>query len=217
MEIAVPLAKDRMRFAPMALIACLVAGCSPQLPSANMPTAKEQIEMRTAIPLVRSLTPHHRVPFDLEFDVPALPDDPTPPIFIGVRVTGVDPTAVSETADRLISTGVSAELHLERIEPSGAILVGLQRSQRVGVGQQASIPLSADGIAPGLFAFDADGTTMRDAGLSVEHAASRELAFGYNNAVRPGRYRLTLRFDRNSEALIAANVQLIVAYTYKGK
>ncbi|WHO91049.1 hypothetical protein [Xanthomonas campestris] len=93
----------------------------------------------------------------------------------------------------------------------------LQRSQRVGVGQQASIPLSADGMAPGLFAFDADGTTLQDAGLSTEQTASRELAFGYSNAVKPGRYRLKLRFDQNAEALVAANAQLLVAYTYKGK
>ncbi|MEA9554043.1 hypothetical protein VC253_20110, partial [Xanthomonas campestris] len=141
----------------------------------------------------------------------------TPPVFIGVRITGVDPTAVSQSADRLISTGVSAELHLERIEPSGPVSVELQRSQRVGVGQQASIPLSADGMAPGLFAFDADGTTLQDAGLSTEQTASRELAFGYSNAVKPGRYRLKLRFDQNAEALVAANAQLLVAYTYKGK
>ncbi|MCC8686363.1 hypothetical protein ABFU27_09700 [Xanthomonas campestris pv. raphani] len=214
---AVPLANDPMRFALTALITCLIAGCSLQPPPENVPIAKEQIEMRTVVPLVRSLTPHDRGPTELEFDVPALPDDATPPVFIGVRITGVDPTAVSQSADRLISTGVSAELHLERIEPSGPVSVELQRSQRVGVGQQASIPLSADGMAPGLFAFDADGTTLQDAGLSTEQTASRELAFGYSNAVQPGRYRLKLRFDQNAEALVAANAQLLVAYTYKGK
>nr|WP_229689324.1 hypothetical protein [Xanthomonas oryzae] len=58
---------------------------------------------------------------------------------------------------------------------------------------------------------------MHDAGLSSEKSAFRELAFCYSNAVQPGRYRLTIRFDRNAEALIAANAQLLVAYTYKGK
>ncbi|XHH28132.1 hypothetical protein WIW49_11970 [Xanthomonas euroxanthea] len=168
-------------------------------------------------PVGTEFDPHDRGPTELEFDVPALPDDATPPVFIGVRITGVDPTAVSQSADRLISAGVSAELHLERIEPSGPVSVELQRSQRVGVGQQAAIPLSADGMAPGLFAFDADGTTLQDAGLSTEQTASRELAFGYSNAVQPGRYRLKLRFDQNAEALVAANAQLLVAYTYKGK
>lgn len=213
----VPIANDRTRCALAVLIACLSAGCSVQSPPANMPIAKEQIEMRTVVPLVRSLTPHDRGPIELEFDVPALPDDASPPVFIGVRLTGVDPTAVSVLADKLIGAGVSAELHLERIEPSGPASVELQRSQRVGVGQQASIPLSADGVAPGLFAFDADGMTMHDAGLSSEQTASRELAFGYNNGVQPGRYRLKLRFDQNAEALFAANAQLLVAYTYKGK
>ncbi|WP_242628763.1 hypothetical protein [Xanthomonas oryzae] len=211
------LANERKRFASTALIACLIAGCSAQLPPAIMPIAKEWIETRTVVPLVRSLTPHDRGPTTLEFDVPALPDDATPPVFIGVRLTGVDPTIVSESADRLISAGVSAELRLERIEPSGGVSVELQRSQSVGVGQQVSIPLSADGIAPSLFAFDADGTTMHDAGLSSEKSAFRELAFCYSNAVQPGRYRLTIRFDRDAEALIAANAQLLVAYTYKGK
>ncbi|MEB2115779.1 hypothetical protein VDS13_12080, partial [Xanthomonas campestris pv. campestris] len=53
---AVPLANDPMRFALTALITCLIAGCSLQPPPENVPIAKEQIEMRTVVPLVRSLT-----------------------------------------------------------------------------------------------------------------------------------------------------------------
>ena len=47
--------------------------------------------------------------------MPALPDDATAPVFVGVRLTGADPTAVSERADKLISAGISVEVHLERI------------------------------------------------------------------------------------------------------
>ncbi|KAF1717142.1 hypothetical protein CSC74_08160 [Pseudoxanthomonas yeongjuensis] len=209
-----------MRLALVALAMLVVTGCQqqPQQPQqASDPAAKEQSEMRTAVPLVRRLDPNETGPIELEFDVPAQPDDDAPPVFIGVRVTGDDSTAVFDAADRLRRADISAEVRLYRVQESGPVEVGLQRSQRVGRGEEEPVALSADGLAPRLFAFNADFSTMQAAGLLSEGAAYRELAFAYTPSIPAGRYRVAIRFGQNREALRAEEAELLVAYTAKGK
>ena len=85
-----------MRSVLMALALCTMTGCQPQPQQVSEPTAKEPSDMRTAVPLVRKLDPNQTGPIELEFDVPAWADNPAPPLFIGVRLTNVDPVAASE-------------------------------------------------------------------------------------------------------------------------
>lgn len=196
--------------------------------------------MRTAVPLVRKLDPNQTGPIELEFDVPAWVDNPAPPLFIGLRLTNVDPaaasdgdsTAVSEAADRLRGADISAEVHLYRIQESGQTAVGLQRSQwKTGFGPGEAVvhlAIPADGLVPGLTPADADVSTMEAAGLLPpgstyrEFAKHKELEFAYVRSVPSGRYRATIRFVRNSEALFKENAELIkseliIAYPRQGK
>lgn len=212
-----PIAKDRVRLPLLALLIGLIAGCNGPSQPASKPIAKERSEMRTVVPLVRDLAPHDAGPIEVEFDLPAQADDAEPPIFIGVRLTGHDATAVADAADRLARADVVAVVQLERVQTSGLAKVKLERSQRVGRDQEAPVALAADGVAAGLFAFDADVMTMQEAGLSSDESVSEELAFAYNPSLPAGRYRLSLRIDRNREALIDANAQLLIAYTRKAK
>lgn len=212
--------RTRVRLAFIALAMLVVTGChrqSQQTQQASDPIAKEQNDMRNPVPLVRRLDPNETGPIELEFDVPAQPDDDAPPVFIGVRVTGDDSTAVFDAADRLRRADVSAEMHLYRVQESGPVEVGLQRSQRVGRGEEAPVALSADGLAPQLFAFNADFSTMQAAGLLSEGVVYRELAFAYTPSIPAGRYRVAIRFGQNREALRAEEAELLVAYTAKGK
>lgn len=204
----------------MALALCAMTGCQPQPPppQASEPLAnKEPSDMRTAVPLVRRLDPNETGAIELDFDVPAQADDDTPPLFIGVRVTGSDPTAVSDVADGLRRTDVSAEVHLYRLQDSGPVAVTLESSRRVERGEEEPITLAADGLVPGLFALDADFSTMQAAGLLSAGAVYRELAFAYIPSLPSGRYRASIRFVQNREALLAAKAELLIAYTAKGK
>lgn len=196
--------------------------------------------MRTTAPLVRKLDPNQTGSIELEFDVPAWADNPAPPLFIGVRLINVDPaaasdgdsTAVSDAADRLRAADVSAEVHLYRIRESGQIAVGLERSQwKAGFGPgEPVVPLAvpADGLVPGLTPAEADTSTMEAAGLLPpgstykEFAKYRELEFAYARSVPSGRYRATIRFVQNREALFEENArliesELIIAYPRRGK
>ena len=229
-----------MRTVLMALALCTMTGCQPQLQQVSEPTAKEPSDMRTEVPLVRKLDPNQTGPIELEFDVPAWADNPAPPLFIGVRLTNVDPaaasdgdsTAVSEAADRLRAADISAEVHLYRIQESNQIAVGLQRSQwKTGFGPgEAVVALAvpADGLVPRLTPADADVSTMEMAGLLPpgptyrEFAKYRELEFAYAQSVPSGRYRATILFGQNREALFKENAELIkpeliIAYPRQGK
>lgn len=210
-------AKDRMSLAVLGFVFGLIAGCGEQPPPAGKSTANVGGEMRTAVPLIRELAPHDAGPVELEFDVPAQPDDADPPVFIGALVTGPDATAVADASDRLVRADVRAVVRLERVQSSGLASVELKRSQRVGRDQEIQVALSPDGSAPGLFAFDADVTTMQQAGVSSLKTASTELAFAYSPSLPAGRYRLSVHIDRNREALIDASAQLLIAYSAKAK
>ncbi|MBB5863040.1 hypothetical protein [Xanthomonas sp. 3058] len=211
------IAKDLMRVAVTALIIGLIVSCSIQSPPANTPIAKEQSDMRTAVPLTRSLPPNDGEEMVLEFDVPAQPDDANPPIFIGIQLIGSDTGAVADAADSLVRAEIVAVVHLERIQQAGSATVELQRSQRVGREQEVPVTIAADGIAKGLFALNADVATMASAGLAPTGRASEELAFAYSASLQAGRYRLRLRIDQNRQALLDANAQLLIAYTHKAK
>jgi hypothetical protein len=206
-----------MRSLLAVVMMCLLAGCGKQSPPTSALITKEQAEARTTVPLVRSLAPDDDGPMELEFDVPAQADDAEPPIFIGVRFTASDPDALADVADRLISSNILAFVHLERMQKIGSTSVPLEISRRIGWGQVAPAALGADGIAPGLFALDADVTTMQDAGLSSAATVSRELAFAYNSSLKAGHYRLKLRIEKNRDALVKANAQILIAYPHKGK
>ena len=213
------IANKGMRIALMALALCAMPGCQPQPQpqQASEPTAKEPSDMRTAVPLVRRLDPNETGTVELEFDVPAQADDDTPPLFIGVRVTGNDPTAVADVADGLRRADVSAEVHLYRLQDSGPVAVALESSRRVERGEEESITLAADGLVPGLIAIDADFSTMQAAGLLAAGAVYQELAFAYVPNLPAGRYRASIRLVQNREALLAAKAELLIAYTAKGK
>jgi hypothetical protein len=201
----------------LALSMGLLAGCDGVPPFAERNIVKERSDMRTEVPLVRSLDPTGPAEIQVEFDLPKQGGDETPPVFIGVRITGADATAVADLADRLVRTDIVAFLQLERIDPSGATKVELQRSQRIDRERDALVPLPADGMAAGLFHFDADVTTMQEAGLFSLTKPERALAFAFSPSLQEGRYRLKLRFDRHREALVEAHAQLLIAYTSKGK
>ncbi len=173
--------------------------------------------MRTVIPLVRRLEPTETGPIELEFDVPALPDDDTPPVFVGVRVTGKDPTESTDVGNQLERADIAAELHLARLASSGPVAVTLMRSDWVSRSETQQTALPADGTSSGLFAFDADFSTLQAAGLLSERGSYQELAFAYTPELPAGRYRLTLDVIRNREALMEAKAELLVAYTAKGK
>ena len=214
------IANKGMRIALMALALCAMTGC-PQRPppqQASEPIAnKEPSDMRTAVPLVRRLDPNETGTLELDFDVPAQADDDTPPLFIGVWVTGNDPTAVSDVADGLRRAEVSAEVHLYRLQDSGPVAVALESSRRVGRGEEEPITLAADGLVPGLIAIDADFSSMQAAGLLAAGAVYQELAFAYVSNLPAGRYRASIRLVQNREALLAAKSELLIAYTAKGK
>ena len=203
----------------MALALYAMTGCQPQPPPPQVsePTAKEPSDMRTAVPLVRRLDPNETGAIELDFDVPAQADDDTPPLFIGVRVTGNDPTSVSDVADGLRRADVSAEVHLYRLQDSGPVAVTLESSRRVERGEEEPMTLAADGLVPGLFALDADFSTMQAAGLLSAGAVYREVALAYVPNLPAGRYRASIRLAQNREALLAAKAELLIAYTAKGK
>lgn len=214
------IANKGMRIALMALALCAMTGCQPQpsLQQASDPIAnKEPSDMRTAVPLVRRLDPNETGTLELDFDVPAQADDDTPPLFIGVRVTGNDPTAVADVADGLRRAEVSAEVHLYRLQESGPVAVGLERVQWIDRSQAESVALSADGLAPELSAADADVSSMRAAGLLSAGAVYKELAFADVSSVPSGRYRVAIRFGQNRQKLSDTNAELLIAYTRKGK
>lgn len=196
--------------------------------------------MRTTVPLVRPLDPNQAGPIEVEFDVPAWADNPAPPLFIGVRLTNVDSaaasdgdsTAVSEAADRLRHADISAEVQLYRLQESGEIAVGLQRSQwKTGSepgGAVVPLAVPADGLVPGLTPADADVGTMEAAGLLPPNATYREFAkhkeleFAYVPSLPSGRYRATIRIVQNREALFKESAglikpELIIAYPRQGK
>ncbi|WOB50709.1 hypothetical protein NYR97_04720 [Xanthomonas hydrangeae] len=185
--------------------------------TANTHLAKEQADMRTAIPLVRSLAQFDNGEVELEFDVPAQSDDATPPVFIGILLNGNDPGAVADIADRLKRADVAAVVRLERVQPAGSAIVPLERGQRVGRGEETSVALAADGLSPRLFSMDADFATMEEAGLASLEVPSEELAFAYSTSLQAGRYRLKLHITRNAEELAKTNAQLLIAYINKGK
>lgn len=215
-----PTGKGTIRIALMAIAMVMLAGCheQPQPPTpAGESTTKEPTDMRTIIPLVRRLAPTDAGPIKLEFDVPALPDDYTPPIFIGVRVAGPDPTASAAVADRLVDAEVSARLHLFRLGSSGPVPVTLLRSDTTPGSGTEPLGLPPDGQVSGLMRFDADYTTMQGAGLLEQNVDYRDLAFTFVRELPAGRYRLELQFTAHRQALTEANAELLVAYTAKGK
>jgi hypothetical protein len=241
-EVIVFTVNKGMRIALMALALYATTACQPQPPPppVSKPTAKEPSDMRTAVPLVRRLDPNETGAIELEFDVPAWADNPAPPLFIGLRLTNVDPaaltngdsTAVADAADRLRRADISAEVHLYRVQESGQTAVALQRSQwKTGFGPGeavVTVAVAADGLVPGLTPADADVGTMEAAGLLPrgstyrEFAKHKELEFAYVPSLPSGRYRATVRFVRNREELFKENAEqirseLIIAYPRQGK
>ena len=216
-EVIVFIRSTGMLIACMTLLIGAMTGCQPQPqpPQANESVAKEPSDMRTAVPLVRRLDPETGT-IELEFDVPAQADDDTPPIFIGVRVTGSDPTEVANISSQLERAGVSANLHLYRIQKQSPVEVVLQRSQWVG-DEVESVTLDNDGLAPELSAFNADFATMEAAGLLSSGAVYRELVFAYMPSLPFGRYRAVIRFGQNKQVLLDTKAELLIAYTHKGK
>ncbi|WP_241688313.1 hypothetical protein [Pseudoxanthomonas composti] len=212
------LAKVGKRIAPMAVVMLLVS-CNgqPQPPQpASKSTATEPSDMRTAVPLVRRLDPADTGPLELDFDVPALPDDDSPPLFIGVRIAGNDPSVTAEVARRLVDAGVSARVQLFHLDHVGQTQVTLLRSDMTPGSGTELIELPADGLVPGLMPFDSDFNTMQAAGLLVEESY-RELAFALVPNLPAGRYRLVLVVSENRNALTDAHAELLVAYTRKAK
>ena len=173
--------------------------------------------MRTAVPLVRRLDPNETGTIELDFDVPAQADDDTPPLFIGVWVTGNDPTAVSDVADGLIRADVSAEVHLYRLQDSSQIAVALERVQWLEPTEVQFVTLAPDGAVPGLSAADADFSSMRAAGLVSQDSVYRELKFAGAPNVPAGRYRAVIRLGPNRKALFTANAELLIASTHTGQ
>ncbi|MGH8025734.1 MAG: hypothetical protein ACREO0_03305 [Pseudoxanthomonas sp.] len=208
-----------MRIAFMTLLVGAMAGCQPrpQPQQASEPIAKEPSDMRTTLPLVRKLDPNQTGPLELEFDVPALKGDSAPAIFIGVRVKGADSSQAWDAADRLRDAGISAQVHLYRIDGSGPVAVDLERSQWVGRSEVEFVTLPADGSVPGLSLTSADFATMQAVGLVAAGAEYKELEFAFRRAAALGRYRVSVRFAQNREALFKENVELLVAFTAKGK
>lgn len=200
----------------MVLVACSMAACPAQSQQAAGPVSKEQSGMRTAVPLVRPLDPNDSGPIELEFDVPAQAADASPPVFIGLRVTGNDPTAVADLADRLRAAGIGAAVRLSAVGPSRQD-VTLLRSQWISRSEARSVALAADGLVPGLFATTADFGSMQAAGLLAPGAVYKELAFADTPHLPAGRYRLALRFMQHREVMSEAKAELLVAYTAKGK
>ena len=208
---------SQARAPALALLMGLLAGCGGASQFAERNVVKERSDMRTEVPLVRNLDSTGPAEVQVEFDVPKQGDDEPPPVFIGVRITGEDATALADLADRLVRADIVAFLQLERIDPSGATKVELQRSERIDRERDLLVPLPADGTAAGLFHFDADVTTMQKAGLFSPSKPERELAFAFSPSLQAGHYRLKLRVDRHREALVEAHAQLLIAYTAKGK
>ena len=173
--------------------------------------------MRTAVPLVRRLDLNETAAIQLDFDVPAQPDDDTPPLFIGVRVTGNDPTSVSDMADGLGRADVSAEVHLYRLQESSQIAVALERVEWLEPAKVEYVTLAPDGLVPGLSAADADFSSMQAAGLISPGAVYRELKFAGSPGVPAGRYRAVVRLGPNWTALLDTNAELLIAYTHRGK
>lgn len=173
--------------------------------------------MRTTVPLVRPLDPNQTGPIELEFDVPAQPDDDAPPVFIGVRLAGDDSSAVYDLAEKLRRADVSAEVHLFRLLESGQIPVALERVEWTEPTEVTFLALAPDGSVPGLTAADADFSSMQAAGLILPGATYRELKFAGASNVPVGRYRAVIRFDLNRQALFDTNAELLIAYTHKGK
>lgn len=176
--------------------------------------------MRTAVPLVRRLDPNETGPIELEFDVPAQADDPAPPIFIGVRVKGDNPTAAADAADRLQEANISAEVHLYRIQESKLVSVALKRFEwRAGPNSLEFVTLADDGLVPTLSSTNADFSTMEAAGLITlaDLYVYKELEFAGASNVSSGRYQVVIRFAGNSKALFNENAELLIAYTHKSK
>lgn len=209
-----------MRNVLVALAMAVTTAChaQPQPPQQTSdPVAKEHNEMRTEVPLVRPLDPDHDAPIELEFDVAAQAGDPAPPVFIGVRLTGSDPSAVAESAARLRTAGIPARVHLFRLDPSGQAEVALVRSEWVSRSEATSVALAADGLSPGLFSTSADVASLQAAGLLAAGAEYKELAFADTPDLAAGRYRLVLDIVEHRAALGDAKAELLVAYTAKSK
>ncbi len=237
-----PTGKKKIRIVLMAMAMALLAGChEPQQhpQPAGESTTKEPSDMRTVIPLVRRLEPTDTGPIELEFDVPAWANNPAPPLFIGVRLTNVDSTsafdgdstAVSEAASRLRGAEVSAEVHLYRIQESSQTEVSLQHSEwKSGYGPATVVDsaVPANGLVQGLTPADADILTMEAAGLLPPDSTYRqfakyhELELAYASSLPSGRYRATVQFVKNREALFKENPErirseLIIAYPRQAK
>lgn len=173
--------------------------------------------MRTTVPLIRKLDPDQTGPIDLQFDVPAWADDDAPPLFIGVRVTGNDPTAVADVVDGLRRADISAKVHLYRLQESNQAAVALERVQWLEPTQVEFLSLGPDGAVPGLTATNADVISMQTAGLISPSTVYRELKFAGASNVPAGRYRAVIRLDKNHKALFAVNAELLIAYAHKSK
>jgi hypothetical protein len=234
--------KGTIRIAFIAMSMVLLAGCHEQ-PQSSTPASesntKEPSDMRTVIPLVRRLAPDETGPIELEFEVPAWKDNPAPPLFIGVRLVNVDPasaydgdsTAVSEAARRLQDAGVSAEVHLYRIQGTNQAEVSLRKSEWTSESGPPTVVDSAvptDGVVKGLTPADADIQTLEAAGLLPADSTYRqfakyhELEFAYASSVPNGRYRATIRFVKGGDALSKENPELIrseliIAYPRQAK
>ena len=206
-----------MRTVLMALAIFTMAGCQPQPQQVSEPTAKEPSDMRTAVPLVLKLDPNQTGPIELEFDIPTQVDDPAPPVFIGIRIKGKDSDDAWSTYRRLRAAGISAEVHLYRLQESRQVAVALERVQDKSRSEVEFITLAPDGLVPGLTPADADFSTMQAAGLVAPGVEYLELKFAGAANVPAGRYKAVVRLGQNSRTLLDTNSELLIAYSHKGK
>ncbi|HEX7802315.1 MAG TPA: hypothetical protein VF471_06115 [Pseudoxanthomonas sp.] len=201
----------------MALALCTMTGCQQQTQQVSEPAAKEPSDMRTTVPLVRHLDPDGAAAIEMEFDVPAQEDDPAPPVFIGIRIKGKDSDDAWSTYRRLRAAGISAEVHLYRLQESRQVAVALERVQDKSRSEVEFITLAPDGLVPGLTPADADFSTMQAAGLVAPGVEYLQLKFAAAANVPAGRYKAVVRLGQNSRMLLDTNSELLIAYSHKGK
>ncbi|MFT4198305.1 MAG: hypothetical protein QM601_10445 [Pseudoxanthomonas sp.] len=167
------------------------------------------------MPLVRKLDRQMlAAPIEVEFDVPAQADLPDWPIFIGLRVASADS---AEAADRLRRATIAAEMHLYRLHGTDTKPAILKRFQRVGRSESEVVTVGPDGQVPKLDVADADFMTMQAAGLIDPSVDYKELMLAFLSPASPGRYRATVHFNGDLDALVGENAEFLIAFSRRPK
>lgn len=179
---------------------------------------REQSDTRETLPLVRRLHPEglDRA-IELDFDVLPQASDPEPPVFIGLRVGAVDPTAAAAAADRLRGAGISAKVRLYRLGGAGPEAVALSRSEWVGRSEVQTVAVGNDGQVPELFGTTADFVSMRNAGLLLSNLAYKELELAFIRDMPPGRYRAVVELNDPRRVMLEVKAEFLIAYIAKSR